>query len=161
MQHDRDMNAQNTWLRNNVFDALGNYLFCARCICATFHISPQRLAKLRVVKRAQSPTQELTKSDVEQQRLGTHVLIPERCEQSFGRWWWSLPPTATVRVRYPHERHGSAGRISNSARSSIMNDFLTFVDQNSQPNGRSEDSHGPTRYFISKFTTIQTPKTCA
>ena len=39
-----------------------------------------------------------------------------------------------------------------------MDDFLHFVDNNSQPNGRSADYHGPTRYFISKFTTIQSPK---
>jgi len=39
-----------------------------------------------------------------------------------------------------------------------MEDFLAFVDNNLQPNGRSADSHGPTWYFISKFTTIQSPK---
>ena len=37
-------------------------------------------------------------------------------------------------------------------------DSLQFVDMNSQPNGRSADSSGPTHYFIPKFTTIQTPK---
>ena len=41
---------------------------------------------------------------------------------------------------------------------SIMEYFLQFVDCNSQPNGRSADSSGPTLYFISKFTTIQIPK---
>lgn len=30
-----------------------------------------------------------------------------------------------------------------------------YLYRNSQPNGRSADSHGPTHYFISKF---QTPK---
>lgn len=29
---------------------------------------------------------------------------------------------------------------------------------NSQPNGRSSDSYGPTSYFLPKFTTIQAPK---
>ena len=40
----------------------------------------------------------------------------------------------------------------------MLDDFLTFVDTNSQPNGRSEDSSGPTSYFLPKFTTIQAPK---
>ena len=34
----RDLNTQNTWLRSNVFDAMGNYMFCGRCIRAVFHI---------------------------------------------------------------------------------------------------------------------------
>ena len=38
-----------------------------------------------------------------------------------------------------------------------MEDFLNFVDVNSQPNGRSADSRGPTYYFLSKFTTLQAP----
>jgi hypothetical protein len=62
-------------------------------------------------------------------------------------------------VRYPHERHGLAGRVSNSAKSDTLKDFLTFVDTNSQPNGRTTESYCPTHYFLSKFTTIQTPKT--
>ena len=28
----------------------------------------------------------------------------------------------------------------------VLGDFLTFTDNNSQPNGRSKQSHGPTRY---------------
>ena len=34
----RDLNTQNTWLRCNIFDAIGNYMFCGWCICAVFHI---------------------------------------------------------------------------------------------------------------------------
>ena len=32
------------------------------------------------------------------------------------------------------------------------------MDMNTQPNGRSADSSGPTHYFLPKFTTIQAPK---
>ena len=39
-----------------------------------------------------------------------------------------------------------------------MDDFLTFVDLNSQANGRSADSSAPTFYFLPKFTTVQMPK---
>lgn len=61
-------------------------------------------------------------------------------------------------VRYLHQRHGNAGKQSNLAKTSTMNDFMSFVDCNCQPNGRTAESHGPTYYFISKFTTIQMPK---
>ena len=51
-------------------------------------------------------------------------------------------------VRYPHARHGNAGRTSNSSKTSVMEDFLTFVDANSQTNGQKTDSTGPTFYFL-------------
>ena len=63
-----------------------------------------------------------------------------------------------VEVRFPHERHGNAGKISNSAKVSVCQDFLEFVDNNSRPNGRAADSSGPTAYFTPKFTSIQAPK---
>lgn len=59
----RDLKAQNSWLINNVFDSLGNYLYCCRCICAAFQVSPQRLARQRKMKRDQfqSPTKVMPK----------------------------------------------------------------------------------------------------
>ena len=156
----RDLQAQNTWLRNNIFDSMGNYLFCCRCVCIAFCISPQRLSRQRKVKQAQfqKPTVEMLKTDVEQQNLGQYVVMPNHCDTGFGEWWRSLPTTTKVLVRYPHEQHKNAGRVSNSAKQSVMQDFVSFVDTNSQPNGRSADSHGPTFYFVSSFTTIEMPK---
>ena len=63
-----------------------------------------------------------------------------------------------MRVRFLHECHGNAGKTSHSAKISVMEDFLLFVDVNSQHNGRSADSSGPTSYFLPKFSTIQVPK---
>lgn len=63
-----------------------------------------------------------------------------------------------VSVRYPHSHHGNTRKTSNSAKTSVMNDFLDFADNNSQPNGRTADSSGPTHYFVSKLSTVQTPK---
>jgi len=100
----------------------------------------------------------MTKSSVEEHKLGAYVVMPQGRDVSFLRWWRSLSDEAAVVVRYPHERHGNAGKVSIAARTSVMEDFLAFVGNNSQPNGRSADSHGPTWYFISKFTTIQSPK---
>lgn len=84
--------------------------------------------------------------------------MPEMVETAFNKWWRSMEPSATIQVRFPHERHGNAGKVSNSAKTTLREEFLEFVDANSQPNGRSADSSGPTIYFIPKFTTIQMPK---
>ena len=158
--HYRDVVQQNDWLRNNVFDSLGNYLYCAACIRASLGLSKDRLARQRNIKRQQSqqPIVEMEKSKVEEKRLGDCVIMPAGLETSFKSWWRSQDASTIVQVRYPHERHGNAGKTSNSAKSSLREDFLEFVDLNTQPNGRSADSSGPTSYFIPKFSTIQTPK---
>ena len=73
------------------------------------------------------------------------------------KWWDSIPAAHIVCVRYPYERHGLAGKTSNSAKAQLCDDFLCFVDRNSQPNGRKSDSHGATHYFLPKFTTMRMP----
>ena len=120
------LNAQNEWLRNNVFDAMGNYLFCAKCICAAFHASPQRIARQRAIKRNQfqSPTKELSNAHVEEQRSGKYVVMPVGCDVNFTQWWRSLGSSELVVIRYPHEKHGNACRVSNSAK---YNELLYFI----------------------------------
>lgn len=156
----RDLKHQNEWLRENLFDSKGNYLFCRSCICATFEVSPGRLARQRTIKRKQStdPLKDMSKTEVEDQRLGDYIVMPTAVDSSFKAWWRSLQPSHIVSIRYPHARHGNAGQTAHSAKTSVMESFLQFVDVNSQPNGRSEDSTGPTFYFLPKFTTIQKPK---
>ena len=44
---------------------------------------------------------------------------------------------------------------SHSAKQSVRQQSLAFVDSNTQPNGYSS---GHTHYFLSSFTTIQIPK---
>lgn len=73
-------------------------------------------------------------------------------------WWKQRKDDDVLYVRYPHHGHGLEGKSSNSAKCSIKKDFLEFVDQNCQPNGRSADSGHATHYFLPKFQTIQTPK---
>ena len=138
---------------------MGNYLYCSPCIRTTFGISRRRLTRQRAVKRKQSeePLREMTKVEVEEERVSEYVVMPASLDIAFKEWWRSLEPSHTVMVRYPHEHHGNAGRKSNSSKGSVMEDFLNFVDVNSQPNGRSADSRGPTYYFLSKFTTLQAP----
>ena len=66
--------------------------------------------------------------------------MPEGCNVSFMAWWKLLDNSSTVTVQYPHERHGLAGSISHAAKVDAKQDFLNFVDINSQPNGRSAES---------------------
>ena len=143
-----------------MFDSLGNYLYCGKCIRVAFEVSKDRLTRQRNIKRLQSqlPISEMTKCEVEKQHLGDFVIMPQHLDLSFNQWWRSVPPSSTIQVRVPHERHGNAGRVSNSAKTSVHQDFMEFVDVNSQPNGRSADSSGPTSYFLPKFSTIQAPK---
>ena len=39
----------------------------------------------------------------------------------------------------------------------VLDDFLQFIELNSQPNGRSAYSHGATHFFLSKYTSIRMP----
>jgi len=93
--------------------------------------------------------------------------MPDDIESSFKNWWRSLEPSTIVDVRYPHTKHGNAYphtkhgnalKRSNSAKKTTLEEFLLFVDINSQSNGRSADSSGPALYFLPKFSTIQAPK---
>ena len=156
----RDLSRQNHWLKANMFDSMGNYLYCSACIRAAFGLSTARLTCLRLVKRREcsEPIATMTKVEVEEQRLGQCVVMPSTLDCSFKSWWRSVDPTDQVEVRTPHGRHGNAGKESHSAKSTVRQQFLQFVDMNSQPNGRSADSSGPTIYFSPKFTTIQMPK---
>ena len=159
-EHYRDLVKQNDWIRNNIFDATGNYLFCCRCVHHGLGISFQRLARQRKIKKKQfsEPLRSFTKSEVISKNLGQNVVMPEGCDISFMAWWKQLDNSSTVMVRYPHERHGSAGSVSHAAKVDTKQEFLNFVDLNSQPNGRSAESSSSTHYFLPKFRTIQTPK---
>ena len=46
----RDIKAQNAWLLANIFDASGNYLYCAAYIVSVLGVREKRLARLRKVK---------------------------------------------------------------------------------------------------------------
>lgn len=158
--HYRDIVCQNKWLKCNMFHSLGNYLYCSACIRSAFGVSSTRLTHLRNVKckECSFPATHMTKLEVEEQRLGQYVVMPASLECAFKDWWRSLEPSHSVKVQTPHGRLGNAGKVSHSAKSTIHESFLKFVDANSQPNGRSADSSGPTFYFGPKFNTIQMPK---
>jgi hypothetical protein len=100
-QHYRDIVKQNEWLRNNIFDPMGNFLFCTKCIRTTLGISSKRLSRLRTQKRAQfnEPIREMSKSAVEEGKLGPYVVMPPGCDIAFVQWWNSLDQETLVAVR--------------------------------------------------------------
>ena len=73
---------------SNVFDSMGNYLYCNACICAALDISKLRLAHQRSIKRQlyQRPVVEMKKAQVEEQHLGEYIIMPDTVESSFKLW---------------------------------------------------------------------------
>lgn len=85
----------------------------------------------------------MAKCEVKEKHLGQYVIMPTTIDVSFMKWWRSLVSSNVMILSFPHEQHGNAGRVSNSAKMETQKEFLDFVDLNTQPNGRSADS-GPT-----------------
>ena len=112
-----------------MFDSMGNYLYCCQCICTALSVSKQRMANQRKIKRNESlnPLVELTKDDVEQQRLGKYVVMPDSTDVAFNVWWRNLSSSVFVSVRYPHARHWNSGKTSNSAKSTVREDFVVYL----------------------------------
>ena len=101
------------------------------------------------------------KADVIEKHVSEYVIIPNTVTTSFSKWWTSVDPETVVQVRFPHERQGNTGKLFNSAKRTVREEFFQLVNNCSQQNGRSADSTGPTFYFSPKFATIQTPKPSA
>lgn len=89
-------------------------------------------------------------------RKGIRVHFVLQCSDP--NWWKEMEDDDELDVKYPHEKHGLAGKPSNHAKTAVLNHFLQFVDANCQPNGRPSDSYSPQFYFLSKFTRIVPPK---
>ena len=123
-------------------------------------LSSQRLSRQRKIKRKlfSKPIVEMTERSVVEEKVSSFVLVPDSVEVAFKKWWYPLPDDHIMKVRYPHEKHGLTGKVSNSAKTATKQMFLQFVDLNSQPNGRRLDSRNPTHYFLPKFKTISQPK---
>ena len=98
-------------------------------------------------------------SEIEAENLPAFAVVPAMLDVTLKTWWKTIPSEHLVDVRYPYERHGLSGKASNNAKLDAKKDFLKFVDDNSQENGRRFDSKNPTHYFLPKFTTITIPKT--
>ena len=64
---------------------MGNYLFCHDCVRKALGISKQRLSRQRQVKRKLFQQQEInmTKKEVDMQKLTPFVVMPLEIETSF------------------------------------------------------------------------------
>ena len=85
--HYSNVRMQNEWIRGNLFDSMGDYLFCHRCIVKGLSVSPQRLSRQRKVKRSmfQRPVVQMTKANVEEEKLKPLVVMPDSIETAFSR----------------------------------------------------------------------------
>ena len=57
----------------------------------------------------------MTKAEVEEQYLSAYVVMPAALEVAFKEWWQAIKSSDIITIRYPHARHGNAGRKSNSS----------------------------------------------
>ena len=88
-EHYRDLVKQNLWIRNNIFDSMGNYLFCCNCVHMGLGISYQRLARQRKVKQSEhkNPIMKMKKTEAIDKDLGQYVVMPQDVDLSFIQWW--------------------------------------------------------------------------
>ncbi len=150
----KNRNLQNKWLLDNIFDSYGNYVFCFSCIKKMLKISGQRIRRLREIKQqqAKSPTIRMKKDQV----LKEHIcdVVPPVNETNILAWWMNLKDADMVEIRSTPKIHGGK---SNNNKEELLPQFLAFIDNNSQPNGRSVGSHGPLYFLNSKFDRINEP----
>lgn len=119
--------------KGNIFDPMGNYLFCHDCVRKALGVSKQRLSRQHQVKRKLFQQQEVNmlKKEVEEQKLTAFVVMPLDIEHCFNAWWKDLLEDHEVVVRYPFERHGLAGKVSIHAKTETKEKFFEFIDANS------------------------------
>ena len=121
---------QNQWLRENIFDVHGNYLYCLACIVSNLGVHTERLPRQREIKvnQCQEPAITLAKREVIEKKLQSFMLYPMVNDICGGisDWWDTLLDDDTVEVKYPHERHGLAGRMSNHSKPQVQEAFCSL-----------------------------------
>lgn len=144
-------------MRESLFDGYCNYWYCSRCICHLLGVHKVKWAQLRHIKISQCqqtvirmPKKVVVKKDFVLRRgLNTYPV-------DISVWLKCLKDTDDIAVEYPSEWHRLAGRPSNKTKPVARSAFLTFVDDNSHPNGHQAGSYSP-QFFIPKFTRIDPP----
>ncbi len=150
---------QNKWLLENIFDSHGNYIFCFSCIKSILKVSGRRIGRLRDIKRklGQSATVKIRKDQVLPEQ--TNDVIPPINEPNVLSWWLNLKNSSMVELHSSPKLHNGK---SNNNKDELQDLFLSFIDNNSQSNGRRVGSHGPLYFLNSKFDRINTPSlSCA
>jgi len=150
----KNRNLQNKWLLDNLFDSHGNYIYCFSCIKKILNVSGKRLCRLREIKQEQAKvsTIKVRKDQVLPEQICD--IVPPVNEINVLTWWMNLEDRCMVEIRYAPKLHGGT---SNNNKENLLPRFLSFIDNNSQPNGRSVGSHGPLYFLNSKFDRINEP----
>jgi len=150
----RDINQQNKWLLENVFDPYGNYVFCFHCIKNILEVSGNRLHRLREIKRQQAaaPTIKVRVDQISAEQ--TCDVIPPETVTNVLVWWANLEDSSIIELHTAEKLHHGK---SNKHKEDLLVRFLEFIDHNSQPNGRRVGSHGPLFFLSSKFDRINAP----
>ena len=146
----RNILKENEFLRNNVFDACGNYVFCFQCILSCFKVGSQRLTRQHKLKQdlIHETLLEVQKSNLKPRQI-QHVLTPDNSAPE--KYLKSLSDTDIVLVLNV-VTHGLQGRVSNSAKATTKEHFKTFVKNHSTPSGRPTGTPGAKFYYLSNFT---------
>jgi hypothetical protein len=147
-------NQQNNWLFDNIFDSYGNYIFCFSCIINILNVSSKRLRRLRKIKceQAKTPTRKIRKDQVLPEQICNIVLPAD--EINFLVWWRNLEDSSMIELRSSLKLHKGK---SNNNKENLLPQFLSFIENNSQSNGRRIGSHGPLYFLNSKFDRINAP----
>ena len=90
-----------------------------------FGILKQRLVRQRKMRQNASIV-GMSKAEIEEKHLSDAVIMPSDCDEAFSKWWHGIAPEEVISVQYPYEHHGLAGRVSNSAKSDTLQDFVTI-----------------------------------
>ena len=153
-QKTKNRNLQNRWLLDNIFDSYGNYIFCFSCIKNILKVSGKRIRRLREIKRqqAKAPTIKIRKDQILPEQIID--IIPPNDESNILSWWLNLKKSSIVELRSSPKLHKGK---SNNNKEEILPLFLSFIDNNSQANGRRVGSHGPLYFLNSKFDRINAP----
>lgn len=165
----RSTKAAHMWLRHNVFDAFGNFLYCSKVISATLGATPDALAAARKAKRKERETCTIAQrraGDVMAEHLVAQVVMPSvrgvdrSNHEEILRWLRSLPPDTLVDVKsaQAHYEHGLQNRRSNRALpSDTFEQFVLFVRRHSSPNGRGSTYRGKSFWLRPDIKTLKEP----
>jgi len=151
----KNRSMQNQWLLDNIFDSYGNYLFCFSCIKNILKVSGKRIHRLREIKQQQAkfPTIKIRKYQILPEQICD--IVSPIDEPNILAWWMNLEDSSIVELRSSSKLHG--GKSNNNKEEDILPRFLSFIDNNSQSNGRRVGSHGPLYFINSKFDRINAP----
>ena len=107
--------AQNQWPREKTIEVHGNLL--QDCLAACFGLHGSRIqCQWQINQQQKDQPIVVTKEEVEEQRLVDQLLRDDDEQMTFATWWKSVDKDDIVKVQFPHDHHGHAGKPSNHSK---------------------------------------------